>query len=163
MFEAFTGLRTCEALRMRMDAQPYEAGWITNDGKSLCVRRAKNQEAVNPFVRIHEGLAAWLKAHREWHQQRYPDSPWFFPNYRDPDNKCANSGALGHALKLRREKIGRKLRATPCVHFTLRRAVHMEFLTCKSPMKLDTPPPAKLSRRCMAVCRHIGCWKRDRN
>jgi integrase len=109
MFEAFTGLRTCEALRMRMDAQPYEAGWITNDGKSLCVRRAKNQEAVNPFVRIHEGLAAWLKAHREWHQQRYPDSPWFFPNYRDPDNKCANSGALGHALKLRREKIGKKI------------------------------------------------------
>lgn len=41
MFEAFTGLRTCEALRMRTDAQPHEPGWITADGKSLCVRRAK--------------------------------------------------------------------------------------------------------------------------
>lgn len=109
VFEAFTGLRTCEALQMRMDPQPYEPGWITNDGKSLCVRRAKGQEAVNPFVRIHEGLAAWLKAHKEWHQRRYPDSPWFFPNYRDPDNKCVDSGALGHALKLRREKIGKKI------------------------------------------------------
>jgi hypothetical protein len=87
IFEAFTGLRTCEALQMRMDAQPYEPGWITNDGKSLCVRRAKGQEAVNPFVRLHEGLAARLKAHKEWHQRRYPDSPWFSPNYRDPDNK----------------------------------------------------------------------------
>jgi hypothetical protein len=83
MFEAFTGLRTCEALGMRTDAQPYEPGWITADGKSLCVRRAKNQESINPFVRIHEGLAAWLKAHKEWKQRRYSDSPWFFPNYRD--------------------------------------------------------------------------------
>ena len=64
MFEAFTGLRTCEALRMRTDAQPYEPGWITKDGKSLCVRRAKNQESVNPFVRVHEGLAAVVKSAR---------------------------------------------------------------------------------------------------
>jgi len=65
MFEAFSGLRTCEALQLRTDAKPYEPGWISADGKSLCVRRAKNQESVNPFVRIHEGLAEWLKAHRE--------------------------------------------------------------------------------------------------
>jgi integrase len=108
-FEAFTGLRTCEALQMRTNAQPYEPGWITADGKSMCVRRAKNQESVNPFVRIHEGLAAWVIAHKEWKQQRYPDSPWFFPNYRDPDGKPADNGALGHALRLRLDKIGRKI------------------------------------------------------
>ena len=109
MFEAFTGLRTCEALRMRTDAQPYEPGWITADGKSLCVRRAKNQESVNPFVRIHDGLAAWLKAHKEWKKNRYPESPWFFPNYREPDDRHANIGALGQALKRRRNTIGKKI------------------------------------------------------
>ena len=109
MFEAFTGLRTCEALGLRTDAQPYEPGWITPDGKSLCVRRAKNQESVNPFVRVHEGLAAWLKAHAAWKQRRYPDSPWFFPSYRDPDNKPADICGLGQALRQRRDKIGRKI------------------------------------------------------
>jgi len=39
--EGLTGLRTCEALGLRTDAPPYEPGWITPDGKSLCVRRAK--------------------------------------------------------------------------------------------------------------------------
>lgn len=109
MFEAFTGLRTCEALRMRTDAQPYEPGWVTADGKSLCVRRAKNQESVNPFVRIHDGLAAWLEAHKEWKQQRYPDSPWFFPNYRQPDAKPVDIGALAQALRRRRKPIGKKI------------------------------------------------------
>ncbi len=109
MFEAFTGVRTCEALQLRTDAQPYEPGWITPDGKSLCIHRAKNQESVNPFVRVHEGLAAWLKAHEAWKQRRYPDSPWFFPNYRDPDDKPADICGLGQALRQRRAKIGRKI------------------------------------------------------
>ena len=111
LFEAFTGLRTCEALQLRTNAKPFEPGWITADGKSLCVRRAKNQESVNPFVQIHDGLAAWLKGHNEWKQRRYPNSPWFFPNYRESDNKHADKCALGHALYFRREKIGKKITA----------------------------------------------------
>ena len=46
LVEACTGLRTCEALQLRWDAKPYEPGWITPDGKSLCVRRAKGQHMV---------------------------------------------------------------------------------------------------------------------
>ena len=41
LFEALTGLRTGEALALRMDAAPNEPGWITEDGESLCVRRSK--------------------------------------------------------------------------------------------------------------------------
>ena len=124
MFEAFSGLRTCEALVMRTDAQPYEPGWITADGKSLCVRRAKGQEGVNPFVRIHEGLAAWLKAHKEWKQRRYSDSPWFFPNYRDPVGKHADKFALTQSLRRRRNTIGKKItsHAMRAFYVTVRRS-----------------------------------------
>jgi hypothetical protein len=109
IFEAFTGLRTCEALQLRTDAKPYEAGWISPDGKSVCVRRAKNQQSVNPLVRVHEGLAALLKAHREWKQNRYPDSPWYFPSYRNPDTAHSDVGALGQALRRHEKTIGRKI------------------------------------------------------
>ena len=124
MFEAFTGLRTCEALRMRTDAKPYEPGWITKDGKSLCVRRAKNQESVNPFVLIHEGLAAWLKAHKAWKKSRYPKSPWFFPNYRDPVGKHADDFALSQSLRRRRNTIGKKItsHAMRAFYVTVRRS-----------------------------------------
>jgi hypothetical protein len=52
LFEGNIGLRTAEALRLRVDAAPYEPGWITDDGKSLYVRRCKGQEGVNPFLPI---------------------------------------------------------------------------------------------------------------
>lgn len=97
LFEANTGLRTIETLGLRVDAAPYEPGWITPDGKSLCVRRAKGQEAVNPFVKIHEGLARVIAGWRRWKEDRYPDSPWFFPSPMDPSQPVDKS-ALCHAL-----------------------------------------------------------------
>jgi len=97
-----------EALKLRTDAKPYQPGWITPDGKSLYVWRAKNQQAVNPFVLIHEGLAAVLKAHKRWKDERFPDSPWFFPSYKNPD-KCVDNCALGQSLRQRRETLGRKI------------------------------------------------------
>ena len=62
LLEAMPGLRTCEALQLRADAAPYEPGWITPDGKTLCVRRAKGQQNVNPFVEIRDGLRSVLDA-----------------------------------------------------------------------------------------------------
>jgi hypothetical protein len=97
LFEANTGLRTVETLGLQVDAGPYEPGWITPDGKSLCVRRAKGQEAINPFVRIHDGLARIIAAWRRWKEARYPDSPWFFPSPMDP-TKQVDKSALCHAL-----------------------------------------------------------------
>jgi hypothetical protein len=97
LFEGYTALRTVEMLRLRVDAKPYEPGWITPDGKSLCVRRAKGQEAVNPFVKIHEGLVLVMPAWRRWHDDRCPESPWFLPSPFDL-LQPVDKGALSHAL-----------------------------------------------------------------
>lgn len=85
LFEAFTGVRTNEALLWRMDAKMRghrgEPGFI--QGKWLWLHRSK--KGVNPYVVI-EGrpeLQALIEAHREWHEAVYPDSPWYFPNSKD--------------------------------------------------------------------------------
>ena len=98
LFEGNMGLRTIETLGLRVDAAPYEPGWITLDGKSLCVRRAKGQESVNPFVKVHEGLARVISAWRRWKEDRFPDSPWFFPSPINP-TQPVDKNALGHALR----------------------------------------------------------------
>ena len=106
VFENNTGLRTIEALRLRTDAEPFTEGWVSPDGKSLCVRRAKGQSNVNPFVEVHEGLKEWLEAHKKWKAEFYPDSPWFFPSPYDP-SKPVGISALGKALCRLGKKSGR--------------------------------------------------------
>ena len=91
LFEAYTGLRTGEALSLRVDARPDEPGGITQDGGSLCVRRSKNPSRDNPYAQVHDGLEELLSAHKAWHQQRYPNSPRYFPG-RDRE-------AGGHVIK----------------------------------------------------------------
>src|SRR6266567_1182344 len=104
LYEANTGLRTEEVLRLRRDAKPGEPGHVAPDGK-LHVIRSKN--GVNPFVRIHQDLKALMKAHAAWLAIRYPESPWFIPG-RDP-MQPADSGALAHALRRLRKQIGEKI------------------------------------------------------
>jgi len=91
LFEALTGLRTGEALSLRMDARPDEPGGSTQDGGSLCVRRSKNPSRDNPYAQVHDGLKELLSAHKSWRQARYPKSPWYFPG-RDRE-------AGGHVFK----------------------------------------------------------------
>jgi integrase len=110
IFEGMSGLRTCEVLRLRTDAAPYEPGWVTPDGKTLCVRRGKGQSNVNPFCTIHPGLAAVLDASAKWRAQCAPDSPWYFPSPADP-SKPLGSESIAHALIRISKKYGRKLRS----------------------------------------------------
>ena len=79
LFEAYTALRTEEILMLRTDAKPDQPGFIRPDG-NMDVFRTK--EGANPYVFIHEGLRALLKAHAVWKAVRYPKSPWFFPGER---------------------------------------------------------------------------------
>jgi integrase len=109
LIEGLTGLRTCEALKLRTDAGPYEPGWITEDGKSLCVRRVKRQAAVNPFCAIHDGLRAVLDAHAAWKAQHYPDSPWFFPSPHDPTKPLGSTALARALLRLHDKAIGHKV------------------------------------------------------
>jgi integrase len=107
--EGLTGLRTCEALGLRTDAPPYEPGWITPDGKSLCVRRAKGQQAVNPFCTVTDGLRLVLDAHAKWKKKHYPDSPWYFPSPDDPTVAVGNTALARALLRLGDVAIGHKV------------------------------------------------------
>jgi integrase len=97
LFEAMTGLRTCEVLKWRTDAGPDDPGYVTPDGKSLRVWRCKGQHAVNPFVKVHAGLAALLIAHRKWKEECRQESPWYFPSPRGTEGNVGKR-ALAHAL-----------------------------------------------------------------
>ena len=93
LFEAFTGVRTSEALRLRWDAKYSEAGHI--DGKFLHLARSK--KGVNPWVEIRPHLRQLLKVMRAWRAVRFPDSPWFFPAPYDAKKAVAPT-SLTHAL-----------------------------------------------------------------
>lgn len=98
LFEGLTGLRTEEILSFRMDARSDEPGGVLKDSNSLCVRRSEKSNRDNPYVEIHEGLGAALKAHKAWHDRRYPKSPWYFPGLKKPLERPAEKSALTKAL-----------------------------------------------------------------
>lgn len=77
LFEAFTGVRTKEALRCRWDAKPYEPGFI--DKGVLHISRSK--KGVKPWITIHPALQALLDAMKKWNEGRPRKSVWFFPTY----------------------------------------------------------------------------------
>ena len=103
--EAYTGLRTQEVLKWGEE----NFGTTTPDGKSLYVWRLKGQHHNNPYCFNHEGLQAFLEAHRMWKTANFPDSPWFFPSH------CAGrvgKGALAHALRRLHKKGNLKRKLT---------------------------------------------------
>ncbi len=101
LVEAMTGIRTEEALGLEWDAKPNEPGYISPDGKSLCIRRSKGQQNVNPFCEIHEGLRETIVAYKLWRSKlQTPCGPKWFNVSKD---------ALSHALFKKRKEIGRKI------------------------------------------------------
>jgi integrase len=93
LLQAFTGCRTSEILRLRMDAKtPEDPGYV--DGGYLFIERSK--KGVQPYVVIHAALAELIRAHHHWHAVRFPHCPWWLPgrtgeNHLDP-------GSLSHGL-----------------------------------------------------------------
>jgi integrase len=94
LFEAFSGTRTNEALKLRRDAGPRQAGH--RDGQWLWLQRSKR--GVNPFALIHGALQLWLEAHARWIAQRFPTSPWYFPSPTNP-TQPVGVGSLSHSLR----------------------------------------------------------------
>lgn len=86
LFEAFTGVRTNEALLWRMDAKRKgpvgEPGFY--DGNILWLHRSKR--GVNPWVVVKDRpeLKALIEAHEKWHEKYFAESPWYFPSISDP-------------------------------------------------------------------------------
>lgn len=100
LFAAFTGCRKSELLRMRLDAPPGEPGSV--DGSILHVKRSKR--GVNPFIVIHEPLAALMQVHR----QVIP-GPWYFPA-TDPSKSI-----LGTALSIQMRRQSEILQISPTI------------------------------------------------
>lgn len=76
LFEAYTGMRTNEVLELRVDAKDRKSpGWI--EGNYLYIRRSKG--GGFPYVTMTPELRALAAAHRVWHDERWPECPYFFP------------------------------------------------------------------------------------
>jgi len=106
LFEAYTGLRTSEVLLLRIDAKSGEPGYIDAQGNMHVIRL---KGGINPFVHVHDGLKALLKAHAVWHALRHADNPYFIPG--KIDDQPMERRALAHALWRLRSKIGRTIRS----------------------------------------------------
>lgn len=99
LFAAMTGCRRSELLRLRLDAAldpasgKPEPGFI--QGGILYIRRSKR--GINPKRPIGEDLGELLECFFNWHSQRFPESPWFFPGVDGKD--CITKDAFGLALR----------------------------------------------------------------
>ena len=90
---AFTGCRTSELRRLRLDARPGEPGHLDGDRLHLG-RRSKG--GVNPFAIVGPEFRAMLEAHSRWHRLK-ERSPFYLPG-RSGDQPV-DKNALGHALQ----------------------------------------------------------------
>jgi hypothetical protein len=98
LIEGTSGLRTEETTLLQLNARSNEPGGLTKDGKNLRVRRAEKSTKVNPIVRVNEGLNQVLAAHKIWHHQRYPLSPYYLPGRDRMAGKPVNKSILTKAL-----------------------------------------------------------------
>lgn len=90
LFIAQSAARRGEAIVMRWDAELERPGWISPDGKYLCVR-------TGSCIPLHDALAELLWAMRCWRARSHPNSPWFFPSPVSPSSHVA-AGGLSRAL-----------------------------------------------------------------
>jgi hypothetical protein len=97
LYEAMTGLRTEEVLRLGTEKDGTRFGSLTEDGKYMRVWRCKGQHSVNPYSAVHEGLRTVMEAHRAWQEAKYPGCKLFLPSPVDP-TMPVGSEALAHAL-----------------------------------------------------------------
>jgi len=141
-FEAFTGGRTLEVVRMRMDASEGEAGFINWPLEYLNIDRCKS--GIFPYVPLesspgHKPLVALIQAHREWHRRRFGASClWYFPN-RQRDGHVYKS-SLSHALTRASKELG-----LPCRTSHGMRAFYVR--TCRSLGLDDTEISIRLGHR----------------
>lgn len=90
-FAMFTGCRTNELLRLRLDAAPGAAGYIqwqvSRDNLSplyadavalLHLQRSKS--GLNPWTIVGPEFGQMLRGFLYWHAQRFPENPHYFPS-----------------------------------------------------------------------------------
>ncbi len=93
LFAMFTGCRTSELLRLRVDAETTDDPGLIQPGFLFLGRRSKG--GVNPWLQVGGEFAQMIDGFRYWHDLRFRESPWFFPGRTAG---TVSLGALGHAL-----------------------------------------------------------------
>ena len=92
LFSLFTGCRTSELRRLRLDAGSEQAGHCTATQLHLG-RRSKS--GVNPFIELTPDFRTLLDCFLRWHAARFPKSPWYFPGRT---GECVCDNTYCHAL-----------------------------------------------------------------
>jgi hypothetical protein len=115
VFQAMTGLRPGEPGALRWDAGPDEPGrriTITRDGAAVTVLRVRRLKGgINPGVRVHDHLDAFLGAWRAYTAVHWPASPWMFPDPVDPTRPLvafgeASASHLGRLVQATASRLG---------------------------------------------------------
>ena len=96
LFHMFTGVRTNELLRLRLDAKPEECGARVNGWLHLG-RRSKS--GVNPYAQIYPEFAAMLECFDRWHADRFPKAKEYFPGPAGPLDETSYSKAVSRAAR----------------------------------------------------------------
>jgi integrase len=76
LFQMFTGCRTSELLRLRLNADPQESGHVAA-GHLHLGRRSKS--GINPFVPIGPEFGQMLDCFNRWHRARFLKFAPYFP------------------------------------------------------------------------------------
>lgn len=100
LFQMFTGCRTSELLRLRLDAKAEEAGHIA--GSHLHLGR-RSKSGINPFVAIGPDFARMLPCFLRWHKARFPRHQPYFPG---PFGDVVGSESHCHAMNRACRKLG---------------------------------------------------------
>jgi integrase len=93
LLAAFTGCRTSELLRLRIDAAPGQPGYV--DGERLHLGR-RSKGGVNPFAIIGPEFRELLAAHAAWHRL-CRRAPFYLPG--KIAGQPLDKHALAHALR----------------------------------------------------------------
>lgn len=100
---ALTGQRPGEVDALRVDGQvigdrrPPGTRWRMKDGtERIAVHRSKG--GINPAVRVHPALDAFLGSWLAYRASQWPKSPWYFPNPHAPADALSSLDPLHNAL-----------------------------------------------------------------
>jgi len=105
LWAVFSGCRTSELLRMRLDARnDSEPGFMHGD--FVYVRRSKG--GFNPFLKLSRDFRQMVDCFLRWHAVRHPGIAWFFPGRRNASGiiQAVDKNALGHALRRSSKALG---------------------------------------------------------
>lgn len=97
LFQMFTGCRSSELMRLRLDAAPEQAGARVNGWLHLG-RRSKS--GINPYAEIYPEFAAMLDCFDRWHADRFPKAKEYFPGPDGPLDNASYSKAVSRTARL---------------------------------------------------------------